>query len=229
MPDSELTFVAHVEPSRRPLARRVHIQGQPHHPRLPGRATLPGRREARPDAANHPGAVPKPTSSCGTSSRLKTSTSHSPAPSSSPPASTPPDSEPDSTARTSSSPTPNSAGGSGKSSDTKPPNEAWSSCSTTWPDAYWVCPYARGCRSQSVCAPFLCLNGGAGSRWVPLQHPAQRARRAVTSQAAEPSRTPSGVSCAANSARRFAAAAARCASSAPSRSQADWPSCHLVP
>jgi hypothetical protein len=141
----------------------------------------------------------------------------------------PPDSEPDSTARTSSSP-PNSAGGSGKSSDTKPPNDAWSSCSTAWPDAYWVCPpYARGCRSQSVCAPFLCLNGGAGSRWVPLQHPAQRARRAVTSQAAEPSRTPSGVSCAANSARRFAAAAARCASSAPSRSQADWPSCHLVP
>ncbi len=140
-----------------------------------------------------------------------------------------PDSEPDSTARTSSSPTPNSAGGSGKSSDTKPPNDAWSSCSTTWSDAYWVCPFVCGCRSQAVCTSFQCLNGGAGSRWVPLQHPAQRPRQAVTSQAAEPSRTPSGVSCAANSARRFAAAAARCASSAPNRSQADWPSCHLVP
>ena len=76
----------------RPLAlgqTRTH-PGATAPPQLAGRATLPGRREARPDAANHPGAVPKPTSSCGTSSRLKTSTSHSPAQSSSAPASTPP-------------------------------------------------------------------------------------------------------------------------------------------
>ena len=75
----------------RPLAlgqTRTH-PGATAPPQSAGRATLPGRREARPDAANHPGAVPKPTSSCGTSSRLKTSTSHSPAQSSSPPASTP--------------------------------------------------------------------------------------------------------------------------------------------
>ena len=46
-----------------------------------------------------------------------------------------PDSEPGSTARANSSPTPTNAGGSGKSSDTKAPNDAWSSSSTTWPDA----------------------------------------------------------------------------------------------
>jgi hypothetical protein len=68
-----LRFAGHVEPSSGPLAGPVHAQGQPHHPGLADRATLRGRRAAR-GAANRPGAVPKPAWSCGTSSRLKTST-----------------------------------------------------------------------------------------------------------------------------------------------------------
>src|SRR5215211_1542848 len=89
-----LRFVGHVEGSSGPLGQTRTHPGATAPPRSAGRATLPGRRAARPDAANHPGAVPKPTSSCGTSSRLKTSTSHSPALSSSPPASTPPSPSP---------------------------------------------------------------------------------------------------------------------------------------
>jgi hypothetical protein len=43
------------------------------------------------------------------------------------------------------------AAGHARSNVTKQPNDAWSSSSTTWPDAYCVCRYARDCRSQSVC------------------------------------------------------------------------------
>jgi hypothetical protein len=43
------------------------------------------------------------------------------------------------------------AAGHARSNVTKQPNDGWSSSSTTWPDAYCVCRYARDCRSQSVC------------------------------------------------------------------------------
>jgi hypothetical protein len=58
-----LRLVGHIEPSSGPWPDAYTPKGN-RTPRSAGRATLPGRRAARPGAANRPGAVPKPTSSC---------------------------------------------------------------------------------------------------------------------------------------------------------------------